>query len=61
MANRVFYYLKLLLVFINGFDTGIFLSLFDTFVALLNAYTVFRAVALVIAMVDPKECRKDSG
>ncbi len=50
--------LSLLVVFINGFDTGIFLPLFATFVSLLNAYTVLRAVILVIAMVDPKNVAK---
>jgi hypothetical protein len=50
--------LSLVVVFINGFDTGVFLTVFAVFVAFLNAYTVLRAVLLVIDMVDPNNVKK---
>lgn len=50
--------LSLLVVFVNGFDTGSLLPVFAVLVALLNGYTVLSAVLLVIDMVDPKNVEK---
>ncbi|MGQ7856585.1 hypothetical protein ACUN24_20300 [Pedobacter sp. WC2501] len=49
---------SLLIVFVNGFDTGNFIYIFAFIVALLNGYTIFRAVTLVIDMVNPKKVEK---
>lgn len=47
--------LSLFVVWINGFDTGWFLSVFAILVAFLNCFTVARAVLLVIDMVNPRQ------
>ncbi|MFP3570563.1 hypothetical protein, partial [Paraburkholderia sp. SIMBA_030] len=43
---------SLVVVFLNGFDTGCVMSGFALLVAALNIYTITKAVLLVIAMVD---------
>ncbi|MFP3596936.1 hypothetical protein [Chryseobacterium sp. SIMBA_029] len=49
---------SLVVVFLNGFDTGCVMSGFALLVAALNIYTITKAVLLVIAMVDPGQVEK---
>ncbi|PWN72370.1 hypothetical protein C1631_007170 [Chryseobacterium phosphatilyticum] len=47
--------LSLLVVFLNGFDIGYSLYISEILVASLNAYTIVKAVLLVVDMIDPQK------